>query len=130
MADTARLIAALAERLRETLPASEFGVEEDGHAVTVRALASRHAGSTLRLSGVMMLKLPLPASIRLRVFFENEADSVQEFVSRVQGKAWPALGAKPHADLNDDEVHVWYGTGEEATAALRWQPFNRSELRL
>src|ERR1700729_3096352 len=121
MADRERLIAALAARLRETLPASEFGVEEDGHAVTVRALASRHAGSTLRLSGVMMLKLPLPASIRLRLFFENEADSVQEFVSRVRGKAWPALGAKPHADVSDDEVPVWYGTGEEAGAALRWQ---------
>jgi hypothetical protein len=130
MADTARLIAALAERLRETLPPSEFGVEEDGQAVTVKALASRHAGSTLHLSGVIMFKLPLPASLRLQVFFENEADAVQEFVSKVQGKAWPVLGAEPHALVSEDQVHVWYGTGDEATAALRWRPFNRRELQL
>jgi hypothetical protein len=80
---------------------------------------------------VMMLHLPLPTDLRVRTYFENQADSVQEFVSKVVGRDWPAVRAKPHAKVTQSEVHVWYGSGDEkSTANLDWRPFSRAELGL
>lgn len=39
--------------------------------------------------GLLELRLPLPTSLRLRNFFENEARELQEFVSTVNRRAWP-----------------------------------------
>jgi len=59
--------------------------------------------------GSLSLKLPLPAKARARAFFENEADSLQEFVSTVIRRAWRAENASPHVSVDHDEIHVWYG---------------------
>ena len=118
----------IAERLREILPSDEFEVEVDGATVRVRSLG--WPGAVLTGLAIVPLRLPLPISLRLRLFFENEADALQDFVSTVQGETWPAPGAKPHARVTDELVNVWYGTGNEASAVLRWRPFTRSELGL
>jgi hypothetical protein len=134
MPDYARLRDAVAERVAELLDAREFAVAAAEDGVIVKALQGKSAGSTLHLSthlsGLIELKLPLPTKLRLRTYFENTADAVQEFVSRVSRTDWPAPGAKPRARATDDQVHVWYGSGDESSAALRWRPFDRHELNL
>jgi hypothetical protein len=85
MADIPLLIGALADRYRELLPAREFNVEVQAGRVRVRVIApARHAGSVLTGPGVLALKLPLPSSLRLRIFFEGEARALQEFVSPIR----------------------------------------------
>jgi hypothetical protein len=132
MANQEALHMALGERLRETLPADEFEVVADAQTLTIRAIGSnRHQGSALSMAGGLMLHLPLPTDLRVRTYFENQADSVQEFVSKVAGRDWPAAGAKPHAKVTQSEVHVWYGSGDEESApSLGWRPFSRAELGL
>jgi hypothetical protein len=130
MPDYPRVSDAVAERVAELLDARAFAVTADEYGVTVKALQGNSAGSTLHLSmhlsGLIMLKLPLPTKLRLRTYFENTADSLQEFVSRASRTDWPAPGAKPRARVTDDQVHVWYGSDD----ALRWRPFDRHELSL
>jgi hypothetical protein len=82
------------------------------------------------MSGVAeaVLRAPLSMSLRVRLFLENEADSLQEFVSRVLARPWPAAGATPRVRLSGDLVSVWYGPSDERSAVLRWRPFTRAEL--
>ncbi len=108
------------------LPAGKFEVHVHGARLTVRALG---AGSAMSL-GLLELRLPLPTSLRLRNFFKNEARELQEFVSTVNRRAWPATDVKPHARVTDTAVHVWYGTADEASAVLSWRAFDRAELQL
>jgi hypothetical protein len=108
-----RVIAPLAQRLTEILPADEFEVEVRGTTLAVRSL--RRPGASLLTGALFELRLPLPMALRLRVYFENQADSLQDFVSEVKGTEWPAAGAKPRVRVTDEEVHVWYGSGDEAT---------------
>jgi hypothetical protein len=130
VADVPLLINELADRYREILPSDGFSVDVQGGRLCVRVVApERGAGSALTGPGLLTLKLPLPSSLRLRVFFEDEARGLQNFVSRSRPD-WPAPGAKPHARVTDREVHVWYGGADEVAAVLRWRPFNRSALGL
>ncbi len=126
----AQVVAPLAERWREVLPTGEFEVEVDGTRLMVHTVGNGGAVEVMSAGSLMELRLPLPMSLRLRVFFENQADVLQEFVSTTRGEAWPAPDAQPHARVSDDEVHVWYGTRDEASAALSWRPISRSELGL
>jgi hypothetical protein len=132
--DYARLTDAVAERVADLLDARAFAVTTDEYGVIVKALHGNSAGSTLHLSthlsGLIMLKLPLPTRFRLRTYFENTADALQEFVSRVSRTDWPAPGAKPRARATNDQVHVWYGSDDESSAAVRWRPFERHEIGL
>ena len=134
MPDYARLRDAVAERVAELLDARAFAVTTAEDGIIVKALQGNSAGSTLRLStqlsGLIMLNLPLSTKLRLRTYFENTADALQEFVSRVSRTDWPAPGAKPRARATDDQVHVWYGSDDESSAALRWRPFDRHELSI
>jgi hypothetical protein len=124
-----RVVVPLAERWRDVLPADEFQVDVDGKELVVNALAHGRA-ARMRAGSLLALRLPLPMSLRLRMFFENEADTLQEFVSETRSEPWPAPHAKPHARVSDDEVRVWYGTRDEASAALCLLPISRSELGL
>jgi hypothetical protein len=63
------------------VPEQDFDVTADDHAVTVRALRGRLAGSTLHLSGVMMLMLPLPTNLRLRTFVDSSSCRPEELPS-------------------------------------------------
>jgi hypothetical protein len=132
MAELQALHIALGDRLREILPPGEFEVLADAQTVTVRYVGNaRHRGSALSLNSGVMLQLPLPAELRVRTYFENQADSVQEFVSRLVGRDWPAVGSKPHVKVTQSEVHVWYGGGDdESSASLGWRPFSRAEIGL
>jgi len=65
--------------------------------------------------------------VRLRIYFENQAASVQEFVSRLTESAWPASGAKPHVRVTETEVHVGYAL-PAGDMVLAWRPVDRVEL--
>jgi hypothetical protein len=122
---------AVADRFREIVPPGEFEVDVDGEHVVVRAIPpARGAGSVMHGLARLELKLPLPASLRLRLFFEAEARSLQEFVSKTSRRNWPAPNATPHVRVDPDWVHVWYGPADEEHAVLRWRPFDRTELGL
>lgn len=117
--DTSRLAAALADAYGEVLPAKGFKVTVDGDRLSVKAVPpSRHAGSVHSEPGLLTLALPLPKPLRLRIFFENEASSLKEFVSRVEGRDWPAPDATPHVLVTDDEIRVWYGAADELSAQV------------
>jgi hypothetical protein len=129
--DPAAVTTAVAERFREILPADEFKVEVQDARLQVTAHGFRRgAGSTMSGPGQVSLHLPMPTSLRLRVFFENEARGLQEFVSKVRRRPWPSDSAQPHVLVTDNEVHVWYGSSDESQAELRWRPFSWSELGL
>jgi hypothetical protein len=116
----------LAERYCEILPRTRFAVEVKGTRVHVTVLPpSRSAGSTLMGPGWLVPMLPLPRGLRLRMFLEDDARHLQEFVRRVV-KDWPATDAQPRVVLTDDEVRVWYGTDDEAAAPVRLRPFGRA----
>jgi hypothetical protein len=124
------LHAALAERWREILP-SGFTVAQEGSDLNV---SGRREHSNIRgemhTGSLLQLRLPLPLELRLQLYFDNEARQLQKFVSGIRGRPWPADGAGPHVAVSDDEVHVWYGDGPEASAALCWRPLLRSEIGL
>jgi hypothetical protein len=127
--DTSRLVAALAHAYGQILPSTGFKVESNGDRLSVTAVApSRHAGSVYTGPGVLTLLLPMPKAHRLRVFFENEARSLQEFVCETEHKDWPAPNASPHVVVTADEVRVWYGDQNESSAALHWPSFHRAAL--
>jgi hypothetical protein len=115
----------LAERYREILPRGRFGVEANGTVVKVTILhPSRHAGSTQIGPGWVLLMLPIARELRLRMFLEDAARHLQEFV-RGAVKEWPAADAEPHVAVIDQQVRVWYGTDNESAAPVRWRPFDR-----
>jgi hypothetical protein len=129
--DREALTAAIAERYRDMLPADEFAVEVEGAELHVKALGhDAHAGSTISGPGFFALHVPLPASLRLHAFFDNEARALQEFVSRIRHQPWPSAGADPHVRITNSQVRVWYGTADEAQATLRWRPFDREQLSI
>jgi hypothetical protein len=130
MADSPALWGAIAERLHEVLPSDEFRItaKVDGVSIVWDA-ANHHRHATLDLSG-LMLELPLPGDVRLRLFFENQAASVQEFVSDVTGTAWPAPGARPHVHVEPTSIEVWYDGPDPASASLTWRPLDRTALGL
>lgn len=134
MPDYPRLRDAVAERVAELLDPHMFAVTTTEDAVIVTARQGKSAGSaahlTTHLTGLLVFKLPLPTKLRLRMYFENMADALQEFVSTVSRADWPAPGATPHAGATDDQVRVWYGSDDETSAALRWRPFDRHEVDL
>lgn len=108
--------------------ASRVVTEVDGHRVVVRAVPpSRHAGSVLS-TGALALLLPLPKTVRLRMFFENEARELQEFVSKIEHRDWPAHNAAPHVLVSEDEIRIWYGNTDENSADLQWPALERKAL--
>jgi hypothetical protein len=115
----------LAERYREILPRRRFRVEANGTVVEVTILhPSRNAGSTQIGPGWVLLMLPMPRELRLRMFLEDAARHLQEFV-RCAVKDWPEADAEPHVTVTDQQVRVWYGTDNESAAPVRWRPFDR-----
>jgi hypothetical protein len=126
----ARLIGALVERIGEIAPPDfEVTTVADGHLLVIRGIGPR-AGSSSTSSPGMFVRLPLPASLRLRILFENVASGVQEFFEQAAGQPWPAAGASPQVRVTDTEVHVWYGDNDENTAVVRLKSFHRTELGL
>jgi hypothetical protein len=125
-----RIAAAVAQRYREVLPEDEFDVEYEAGTfnLTVSSIGAHRPGAVMIGLAHMVLRLPLPRSLRLRTFFENEAQGLQDFVSEITGKPWPAPGATPHVRVTVDEVRVWYGDANEHGAALSWRPITRAEL--
>ena len=127
--DREALAMAIAERYREILPPDEFEVDVLGHEMHVKAMGhDAEAGSTITGPGFFVLHVPLPRSMRVHAFFDNEARALQEFVSRFRHQPWPSPGADPHVHLTDTQVRVWYGTPDETQAAVRWRPFDRKQL--
>lgn len=127
--DASRVATALANAYGAILPSKGFKVVVDADRVVVRAVPpSRHAGSVLNGAGVLTLLLPLPKPLRLRVFFENEARALQEFVSKMEHKDWPAPDTAPHVRVTDDEIRVWYGNADENSAPLHWPTLDRKTL--
>lgn len=124
-----RLVDAVAERFRELLPADVFEVQHDAGTITLTVVAVRgHRRGVMSGVAEAVLRAPLPMSLRVRLFLENEADSLQEFVSTALARPWPAAGAAPRVRLSGDLVSVWYGPSDERSAVLRWRPFTRAEL--
>jgi hypothetical protein len=114
----------LAERYREILPRGRFWVEAKGTRVEVTVLPpSRHAGST-QTGSAWGLMLPMPRELRLRMFLDDAARHLQDFV-RCAIKDWPVADAQPHVAVTDEQVRVWYGTDDESAAPVRWRPFDR-----
>jgi hypothetical protein len=128
-ADSERLVAAVAERYRELLPADVFEVQYEAGTLRLTVVGvAGHRRATLSGVAETVLRAPLPMSLRVRLFLENEAASLQEFVSKVLGRPWPAAGAAPRVRVSGDLVSVWYGPSDEPSAVLRWRPFTRGEL--
>ena len=124
-----RLVDAVAVRFRELLPADGFEVQHEAGTLELRVVAVRgHQGAAMSGVAEAVLRAPLPMSLRVRLFLENEADSLQEFVSRVLARPWPAADAAPRVRVTGDFVSVWYGPSDERRAVLRWRPFTRGEL--
>jgi hypothetical protein len=79
--------------------------------------------------GSLLLALPLPRDALLKVAFENDARSLQKFVTRLESREWPAPEAPPHAQVTDTQVLVWYGSGSYSDAVLAWRPIDLSDGR-
>ena len=126
----ASLVGALVERIGEIAPPDfEVTTVADGRLLVIRGLGPRAGSSSTSWPG-MFLRMPLPASLRLRILFENVASGVQEFFAEATGQSWPAAGASPHVRVTDTDVHVWYGDSDENTAVVRLKSFDRAELGL
>jgi hypothetical protein len=116
----------LAERYREILPRGRFKVEVKGTGVVIRALPpGRGAGSTCNGPGWVPLLAPAPRKFQLRLFLEEEARGVQEFVRHFVTD-WPHPNAEPHVAVTDQLLRVWYGTNDEAVASVRLRPLDRA----
>ena len=121
----------LATRWREILPPNEFDVMQEGLSLVVTAVdpggewrGAFSAGSLLEL------RIPVSRSLRLKIYFENQARELQEFVSKHRQHPWPSRGAASHVLVTQDEIRVWYGPSDETRADLRWRPIQRSVLGL
>jgi hypothetical protein len=123
---------AIADRIRETVPARRIEVITDDSGVTVRTRAdSGRSGGVLNLTvSLWMLRLPLPMRLRVRLLFENHAASVQEFLSRVLGSPWASPDVKARVRVTDERIEVWFGGSDLRSAEVTWRPFDRNQLDL
>jgi len=77
-----------------------------------------------------MLRLPLPMRLRVRLLFENQATSIQAFLSRILGPAWSSPDIKARVRVTDKQIEVWFGSNDPRDAEVTWRPFDRNELGL
>jgi len=89
-----RVASATAERFREILPRDDFQVSFDERAPSIQVVAFGAHGDRGMMIGPdrVSLRLPLPSSLRLRIYFENEATGLQEFGTWIRvaaGSSWP-----------------------------------------
>ena len=106
----ARLVGALIERIGEIAPPDfEVTTVADGHLLVIRGIGPRAGSSSTSWPG-MFLRLPLPASLRLRILFENVASDVQEFFEETLRRA--QHGAEMPRD-NVGEVAAEYAAAAE-----------------
>lgn len=75
----------------------------------------RGAGSTHSGPGWLALIAPAPREFQLRVLLEGEARGLQKFVRHFV-KDGPDPNAVAHLAVTDQQLRVWYGTNDEATA--------------
>jgi hypothetical protein len=76
------------------------------------------------------LRLPFSYEDRVKLAFENWADSLAEFVTEVLGKPWPAPGAQRRVFVDSERVLVWWGSPSQPEPILALSPFNRHEIGL
>jgi len=121
------LVDALAERLAEVLPRTQFEVTvEHRSAVRIRGLGKRH-GDTVWLTPVAVWNSPLPVEDRLQIFLDAASQRVQTFVSRPT-KRWPTMKAKPKVSIEEDKILVWWGGPRETDAVVALRPILRKEI--
>jgi hypothetical protein len=127
--DADAIMAALAERIRELVPASAYSVRCQGRRVTVTAL-NRQTGTVALSLGVLGLQRRISPEQRIEAFFADHARALQEFMSEVEERPWPNADAQPHARVDEQSIRVWYGPDNEEEAVLRWRSFQRQALGL
>jgi hypothetical protein len=121
---------ALAIRFQEVLPEDRFRVTV-GEAGLVQFEACDAAGQW-RAGGAMFgsveLRLPLPAGVRLKMYFENRAEALQSFVSSALQRPWPSESAVRHVVVERTEIRIWFGGSDESLANLRLRPIPKTEI--
>lgn len=125
--EPAKISAALASRYGELLNPRMFRVKRQDTQVVVEVISGRSHGSAKVGPGLAVLYLPMPATWRLALFFDNEARDLASFASGV-GPPWPGARARPRVKIGPTEIEVWYEFPDETRPPVRWRPIGRDEI--
>jgi hypothetical protein len=127
--DEEALILAIAERVREVIPPTEFEVNTDGKIVRIIGIGEA-AGISCSMMPFFAWRAPLPVEQRLEIVFKSLGAKLQDLLSRAYGTPWPTAGAKPHVLISGGQVKVWWGGPAESEAIVRLAPIAWTDLEL
>jgi len=123
----AKLMEVWSQRVSEVLPDGEFEVELYKGALRVRGVGPRSGAGRISVFPPV-LQLPLPASQRLKLFFVDECDALQRFVTNARGEPWPGPHANLHVQVDSKAVNIWWSNNDDKITILKMRPLLRKEI--
>ncbi len=79
---------------------------------------------------LLLLAMPGEITEKLEMIFMREGEDVQELLTDVDGRPWPAPDAKPHVLVTQDAVQLWWGGPTEDEALVKLRPILRKDIGL
>lgn len=119
----------LAERIREILPVGKFEVEARSGIINIQGIGQYRGWSVSSMS-LLLLAMPGEITEKLEMIFMREGEDVQELLTDVDGRPWPAPDAKPHVLVTQDAVQLWWGGPTEDEALVKLRPILRKDIGL
>jgi hypothetical protein len=127
--DPTKLMEIWSRQVAEMLPSDEFKVEFFKGALRIKGIGARTGTGRISVFP-SVLRLPMPSSQRLKLFFVDECNELQGFVTKVRGKPWPSPDASPHVQVDDETINIWWSGRDDERVVLEIQPLSREEIHM
>ena len=125
--DPVKLMEIWSQRVSEVLPDGEFEVEFYKGALRIRGVGPRSGAGRISVFPPV-LQLPLPSSQRLKLFFVDECDALQRFITNARGEPWPGPRANLHVRVDSKAVNIWWSDSDDEMTILKMLPLLRKEI--
>jgi hypothetical protein len=117
------IAAALAERVREVLPADRYAVSAEGPVLDVKT----EGGGASALLALMLIERG-PTDHKLQLVFDEAARMLSNMIQGAYRTRYPGNAFEPHARVTSEAVTVWWGASNVDDAPVRLRPIPRAEL--